>query len=416
MQPKEVAKQKCNPIWLHFYFLWIPVEKCHHNESLAHIYVETIRYEVQIEAILPKDQPVASNRGNTKLALKCLAQIFPHFGRKIGESYESVSQYSLRKNSQVAHPDKFDRYFHLTLEYVGYRKSDVIAVLRTMSSAQIREFVLKMDQENLSYDFLEEIKAEAQDVSADRAKVLVDALIKAGCQLDNKDQRSMFSLRSHDLAEYIVYDLLERAPVQNRQQYFEELVNTADPESIAFLSGIINMLELAYGRLAAGGQERSSFAKILSLEGLITLEAVFANKVKELVSCRSLLTFRRWRMILHLMESFDAEFTSEYMSTELLNDENVLRYIEGSVSRWIGSGVSYEVSNEYTKYLTKERVLQAIQNQKENRNMYELPQEVQYASVAFFLHETEGRKNHFELSQQAIKETLQQWQNLSTDA
>ena len=60
--------------------------------------------------------------------------------------------------------------------------------------------------------------------------------------------------------------------------------------------------------------------------------------------------------------------------------------------------------------------LQAIQNQKENRNMYELPQEVQYASVAFFLHETEGRKNHFELSQQAIKETLQQWQNLSTDA
>lgn len=110
MQPKEVAKQKCNPIWLHFYFLWIPVEKCHHNESLAHIYVETIRYEVQIEAILPKDQPVASNRGNTKLALKCLAQIFPHFGRKIGESYESVSQYSLRKNSQVAHPDKFDRY------------------------------------------------------------------------------------------------------------------------------------------------------------------------------------------------------------------------------------------------------------------------------------------------------------------
>ena len=121
-------------------------------------------------------------------------------------------------------------------------------------------------------------------------------------------------------------------------------------------------------------------------------------------------------MILHLMESFDAEFTSEYMSMELLNDENVLRYIEGSVSRWIGSGVSYEVSNEYTKYLTKERVLQAIQNQKENRNVYELPQEVQYASVAFFLHETEGRKNHFELSQQAIKETLQQWQNLSTDA
>ena len=369
-------------------------------------------YKEQIEVILAEHKSDAPVYGNAEFALKCLAQIFPHFGRKIGKHYESFTHLSLRKNNQVAHPDKFDRYFHLTLDYIGFRRIDVTSVLRIMNSAEVCEFILQKDKENASYELLEEIRAEVPELSAERAKILIDALLKTGSQLDDKSGRSMLSLRSQDLAEYIIYDLFERIPVQERQQYIIDIVNSADCECLATLSGIINMLELAYGRLAAEGQERSEFAKLLSLEGLLALETAFADRVKEVMKDRSLLTFRRWRMILHLLENFDANFISEYMPQELLHDESILRYIEGSVSKWIGSEISYEVSNDYEKYLSKDQVLNAINNQRQNRNLYSLPQEVQVASVAFYLHENEGCTHRHSLTSKRITETLDSWSNI----
>ena len=115
---------------------------------------------------------------------------------------------------------------------------------------------------------------------------------------------------------------------------------------------------------------------------------------------------------MHLLENFDANFISEYMPQELLHDESILRYIEGSVSKWIGSEISYEVSNEYEKYLSKDQVLNAINNQRQNRNLYSLPQEVQVASVAFYLHETEGCTYRHSLTSKIITETLESWRNI----
>jgi hypothetical protein len=204
--------------------------------------------------------------------------------------------------------------------------------------------------------------------------------------------------------------LLGRIPEDERLAYVLDTIRVAEIGELTALSIIINRQELAYGRLAADGLERTEYDKIFTLDGLQACERAFSARVKELLERTNIFSFGKWRMTLYLMENFEPEFTREHLEKEFVNDESVLRYIEGSVSKWIGSGISYEVHNSYETYLTKERVLQAIQNQKKNAGIYLLPEEVQYAAVAFYLCEGEGRKRRHEITQGAVREVLTAWQ------
>lgn len=366
-------------------------------------------YEEQLGAILPENSSLKSDQSDIDCALKCLSHIFPHFGHKIGKTYEVFTRDQLRKNNQIAHPDKFDRYFHLTVDYIGFRKADVMAAIHTMSSEEFSAFLLERDREETSYEFLEEVRATIQDIPDDRVNVLLHALLQAASLLDSKSERSAFSLRSQDEAEYIICDLFERIPIQDRRQFMFNTVSSASCESITVLANIINMQELSYGRLAVDGQERSGFKQLLTLEGLIELEKIFVARTKDLLIDKSLFEFRKWRMTLYLLECFDAEYMSDYMAKELSKDENVLKYLEGSVTKWIGSGISYEVDKAYEKYLTTDRILKAIENQKANGDLYTLPIEIQCASAAFYMYATNEKKGHRGVSQEDVKELLSSW-------
>ncbi len=41
-----------------------------------------------------------------------LSYLFPYFGQRIGKIYETYDQNAFRRNIQIAHPEKFDRYFY----------------------------------------------------------------------------------------------------------------------------------------------------------------------------------------------------------------------------------------------------------------------------------------------------------------
>ena len=366
-------------------------------------------YEKQLLEIVQNGTENVSNKKDVELALKCLAHIFPHFGQKIGKAYEVFTQDVLRNNNQVAHPEKFDRYFNLTLDYIEIKKSEVVAVMETMDSDEIVELLLEKDKEEIIYEFIEEIRAATEKTTFDRAEVLIEALLEAKPQLNTEQGKRELFLNTSELATYAIYDLFKKILIDDRKQYFIDIINAATCNQLSSLAEIINILELAHGRLSANGQERSGLSKILNLEDLPDIESAFMDRTKELLKEKSLFHLKSWRMVLHLMENFVPEFTSEYVSSELSKDENVLRFIDSSVARWIGHGVTYEVNNEYTKYLTKERILEAIENQKNNGNLFSLPLNIQFTTVAFYLYEKENKKDHHEISQELINETLLKW-------
>lgn len=146
----------------------------------------------------------------TELVVRLLADLFPYFGQRIGKTYEVYDRNQLIRNNQIAHPDKFNRYFQLDIDSIAYRTADVINVTQNFDEHDIVFFLLKQEENGTSYEFLEDIKARITELSAGRAKVLICALLKSIKDLNKIVRKSWFSLNSSYYAEIMILDLIER--------------------------------------------------------------------------------------------------------------------------------------------------------------------------------------------------------------
>jgi len=136
-------------------------------------------YIAQIKAVLQKDGHSTVTDEQVEEIIAFLPHLFPHFGQKIGEIYEVYNLNVFRKNNQIAHPEKFDRYFSLDLDEVSIRKSEILMAAFEAECEALIKALLEKEEKGDSYEFLEEIRALSSDLSADRAEIIVTALLTA---------------------------------------------------------------------------------------------------------------------------------------------------------------------------------------------------------------------------------------------
>lgn len=97
-------------------------------------------YYVEIQKLLSARTNAEKNRDHTDIVITSLAFLFPYFGQKIGKLYEAFDINELRRNNQIGHPEKFDRYFNLDLDTIAIKKSEImqaVHILLSMSSLHI---------------------------------------------------------------------------------------------------------------------------------------------------------------------------------------------------------------------------------------------------------------------------------------
>lgn len=365
-------------------------------------------YQEQILLIFQNEKAVGIKNAHVTTAITFLSQLFPYFGRKIGKIFDIYDLEQFRKHNQIAHPEKFDRYFHLNLDYIGLKKVDILDAVQLLDCESFTTFLLKQDQDGTSYEFLAEVKAMMSEISSNRAKVIAEALFEVSSQLDTTS-KSFLSLNASLYAENIIPDLIDRLPSTERIDFIYGVIKSASLNSLQVCASIINMLELGYGRLAANGTERN-FKKIITLEELIELETVFCHKVKEILRSTSLFDFNNWRIVYYLLECFDPDFAKAYLKDSLENNQNILKYLDNSVTAWTGSGTEYEITDEYLKFLTKERVLEAIQTQAKEGALFTLPARIQNKCGAFFLNAVGKQRYTGHVSQEDVNDLLASWQ------
>lgn len=366
-------------------------------------------YTAQIKAILQKDGRSTVTDEQVEEIIVFLSHLFPHFGQKIGEIYEVYNLNVFRKNNQIAHPEKFDRYFSLDLDEVSIRRSEILrAAFETDCEALIKA-LLEKEEKGDSYEFLEEIRALSSDLSADRAEIIVTALLTVSPRLNTLSQKNFLSLPASALAEHMVIDLLDIIDPVDRFQFISNIVTNAELPVLQSIASIINMLELAYGRLTANGEERN-YAKVITLEELENIEVVFVEKLKRVLTEHSLFDFGEWRLVCHLMECFAPDFMRTHMKNELKNNSCIVKYLIDSVTVWTGSGKKYEVNDSYKKYLTEECVLQAIESLKQSGELFTMSEDIQRRCCAFYIYSVGGEKNHRGyISENTVNELLSKW-------
>ena len=264
---------------------------------------------------------------------------------------------------------------------------------------------LEKIQEGSGEEYLEKI---IQMPIQERAKIIVTSILKSAYKLEEKSTGNLLMTSSRDYAEHMVIDLFEQIEKVNRKNFLEQLINSGELDSLPSIAHVINIIELGYGRLAAEGREKSK-GRIISIEELEDVEQVFKQKVKTILKENSIFDFFDYRMILYLMENFDSQFMTQRIQQELKDDIHILCFLKSTVFTWIGNGIKYAVSKEYEKYLTKERILDAIQNTQATGEMFRLSKKNQEYCAAFYLDSIGKSDDEGEVSQKDAERMIEKW-------
>ncbi len=360
-------------------------------------------YRTEIQGLLEDGGGRPRAQEFDTLILDMLACLFPHFGRKIGRSYENYDIHVLRRNNQIALPEKFDRYFSLDVDHTAFRSAEIRNAALDLSKEEFQKFLLDQIPQNRCGEFLKEIQAILSELPQERIKLILSALIEISAQLSDQPN-GMFARSDNDLANEMILDLLDALETSDRLPFVLEALSHAGKASLAAVAGILQRLELGYGRLAQGGYERR-YKKALSLEELTQFEAAFLGRTKQLLAEYRLFDFESWMLIYYLLKHFDPEYMKAYLDQAFLDDRNITQYIEITVGAWQGTGTRYELRKEYKNYLTDERVMQAIKAQIKSGDLFTLSERQQRKCAAFWL-SLEGKVDEDGFVSQASADAL----------
>lgn len=364
-------------------------------------------YLSEISKVLEKDKKKYEQKECEKIQ-NIICQLFPYFGQKVGKITEMYNLDLLRKNNRISHPEKFERYFNLNIEYIGVRTAEIVYAIQRMTKEELISFILRLDKNKLSYEFLQEIKASIQTIESDRAKIIIDALFECVSDLDMVTNKSLLAVSSSSYAIHLVLPLFEKIDKEERLAFWKKKIYGANLKSLPTIAQVINMLELGYGRLIANGEEKD-YKKVISLNELLVLEKEFSKKTKNLLDKYSIFDFADYRMIMYLMENFEPGYIEGYMNLELQSDINVLKYLKSTIYTWTGNSVRYEISNEYERHLTKERIVEAIRKECDTKEIFDLPQDNQRLCAAFYLKQKGVVDDEGQVVQKDADDLLEKW-------
>ena len=356
------------------------------------------------------ERPESLEEDEAKHVISVLVDLFPYFGSKIGTTYEVYDSAQLARNNQIAHPDKFDRYFHLDMDSMPYKTADVDNIINNYSETDIVSFLFSQEAKDSSYELLKDIEVRISELSGDRAKTLVQAFLGSIRFLNQSELKGWLSVSVGAYAEHMMLPLIDRIPVEERVGFISELIANADLDRLQFIGDIINMIELGYGRLAAAGQERN-YKKVITLEELFTVEGLFTARVKEILTTHSLFDFSQWNTIYYLLDSFDPEYTKEYLDKTLVTDENILRFLDRFIISWTGSGTKYEIQKEYADWFSTDRVLSAIDACRKDGTLFRFSERLQHKCAAFFLANTGEAHDNGGVYQCDTEKALASWKS-----
>lgn len=368
-------------------------------------------YTKELEGVL-SNSAYRKDSFDTDNILTVLSFLFPSFGRKIGKTYTYVDEDSLRQNCNIGIADKFDRYFDLDIDNVGIRKAEAVNAALSLSVDELKSYILKCDNGETSYELLKEINAMANSLPSERIIVILETLIGVIPMLNTYVSYAFIPFRIGEYAEQLAFNMIKDLPEGKRCNLILSFVGKADSITIQPIAKIVRKIELGYGRFSANGEDNGK--KLITLDELKIVERAFTERVKELIVSQNLLDFSDWRTVCYLMTCLDSEYMDKYFKQAFIDDTNVVKYLDDTVTMWTGSGVGFEVQDVYKKYLSEERILEAIGHLVDNGGLFSLPPRVQDNAAAFYL-SSQGKQNYMDqIDKRDVDAQLKLWRE--TDA
>ena len=359
------------------------------------------------KSLLKDNRPGSINKENIIEALICM---FPNLGKLVGKHYAVLDQGELRKNKRMAHSEKFDLYFTLDINDVVIPSAEIENALLYMSEEDFKDYLISLDRENKIIYFLDETRSYIEKINPQRAESIITTLMQTAIKFESKNT-GFIALSPLTKSEHIIESLFTRMNKPDRFALLELILLKADADCISCFASFLNTLELAFGRLAANGQERLEYEKLIELSELESLEKLFIQKIKLLSKNTNLLDFKYSLMVTYLIESLDPEFYEGYFNKEYIKDKlNVLKFLELSAAKWRGRTYSWEINDSYKKHLSDKVILDSIKQALADKSFWNLTEKTRNIAATFYLLKNQGEKANREIEQKQIDGILQEWE------
>lgn len=346
-----------------------------------------------------------------EIAISALSQLFPAFGVKVDRRFADVDRNIEFKENYISNEKKFDRYFILDIDEIVIKKGELHYYLFEAKIEELKKYIYFIDIQDYVSDLIDEVRARIQDINSSRLEIIVSALINSANLLNSNRYKHFLSLPNRERIVDLVYVLMDKIVLSRRKEFFINAIENMDEINISIYAQVINILELAYGRLAANGVERGEYSKWLTLEELEEVEHKFALRSKEILKENNLLELEGWRHVYHLLTNYDNEYIEEYMEQALKNYKNVARFLLLYANEWVGGSITYQIRKPVLKYIDTSKIMNAIDSLVATQELYDLDNEIQERVAAFYLYENGNRDYEGHISQQTARDQLEKWKN-----
>ena len=164
------------------------------------------------------------------------------------------------------------------------------------------------------------------------------------------------------------------------------MLSNLDFLSFQFLLHLLHIIELTYGRI--GETSSAQKPKLISLDNLYKIEAIFLERTKSFVASTNLFDWKELRRVLALWKFIEKETYSEYIKTAITNELNAIKFLALHVTTWSSAGevCEYELQNDsYTKFISTAEIIKVINSMRITEDFWTLDEKIIESTVAFVL-------------------------------
>ena len=364
----------------------LSVETIHdHGDTDAEKRNRKARYSDEISNLLRHKEIF-----NVEYTIETLCMLFPAFSSKIGGYHNHYNVNTLRKNNNIGHPDKFDRFFSLKVLNEQITDTELQAIMHESSEEDIIKSISEKDSSNSSVELFDEIRVRIRDLSKERANTIIFSLQTIGDSLKAESSNGLFTRTASGEAMFLANELLRHLNIEDRFAVLENLVSRMEESNINFTSYILNRIYIAHNKIIDDEKKNPHdlYPSLNSEQELGKIEEEYLEKAKEIRSEFDPIKMMNKGWFISFYKHF-SEGKKYLIQTITADPEKILYYLYSRTTQWHQTGrkvvEAIEITGGYRELVSDEQVQQAIRNYIDTGKLQKISVEEQRIIVAYIM-------------------------------
>ena len=343
--------------------------------------------------------------------LKILQALFPKISHKTGgnNSFHKKGE-ELRKYQRVAHPDKSERYFNLSLDDIQFTSQQIKDIITKDDEVTIQKFCERSIREGTFSTLLQELEVYIDDIPENRLELFFDIMVTQQTDERNYEQRTFLSLSPAYLCIAICRKILNRLSSADASKLLVFEIQHSNIHTFSILAKIVLYIERSYGRI---GSDSSSEHLQITEQQLDFIEKVILEQIRLFSESSELLDAFDFVSVCQIWKYLKEDSMNAYIKEKISDAPNLIKYLYSCSNTWSSStgetGWSFD-EKSFSQYISVEDAYTKISSLKGTAPFLNLKRKHQEIAVAFYLWYNSDQKSHHEISKTAVDRLISEWE------